>query len=214
MEIVPAILARSKKELEDKIGRARPLGLTVQIDVCDNKFVRNLTWAPPDELAGILDGLPFEAHLMISDPEHAIMVWLAAGAERVFYHAEATERDELILRSAGDGIGRVGIAINPGTPVSRIVPVIHKIGAVLVMGVEPGWSGQKFMPIALEKIAAIKNIHPTMTVAVDGGVRPENAAALVRAGADVLVAGSFLLDAPDPAAALAALRAEAEKGLS
>lgn len=212
MEIVAAVLAKSENEMREKIERLRPLDIMVQVDVMDGIFVKNETWAPPSETSRLLKGLPFEAHLMVENPEHAVMVWLAAGAKRVFYHAETTDRHDLIIRSAVGDSDKIGVAINPDTPIARIAPILDEISYVLVMGVNPGWGGQDLLPIAVEKIAAIKRIRPTLTVSVDGGVTPQNAPLLIRAGADILVAGSALTDAADPAAALAEFKT-AVKGL-
>jgi len=203
IEIVPAILAKTEEEFREKIEIARSLSNIVHIDVMDGKFVKETTWAVPEKMKEILGDLAFEAHLMTSEPEHEAMVWLAAGASRVYYHAEASARDELILKSALDRSDRVGIAINPDTPLSRITHVIDRLQRVLVMGVTPGRSGQPFQPIAVEKIAALKNLRPSLKIAVDGGIRPENAAALVRAGADALIAATALTDAKEPMLAVA-----------
>ncbi|MFA6603894.1 MAG: ribulose-phosphate 3-epimerase [Patescibacteria group bacterium] len=205
-QVIPAILARTEEEFIAKIEKIRPLGVMVQIDVMDGRFVPNTTWADPEKIPGLLKGIPFEAHLMVDNPEHMAIVWLAAGAARVFFHIEATEREELILRSADKESGKVGIAINPDTPLSRITPMLDKIKNVLIMGVNPGASGQTMLPITLDKIEALKVIRPALNISIDGGVNLETAPKLIRAGADCLVAANALTNSPDPAAALAELK--------
>ena len=136
-QIIPAILATNEKEFLEKIKKVREVATMVHIDVMDGVFVDTLTWAPPDQMRKILGDLPFEAHLMVADPEHTAMVWLAAGARRVFVHAEATPRGGLIIRSA-ERPERVGLVLNPGTPVSRILGSLGYLNSVLIMGVAPG----------------------------------------------------------------------------
>lgn len=206
MLISPAILATDEEEFRRKVEAVRPLGLPLHLDVMDGQFVPQATWADPGKVKNILGDLPFVAHLMVADPEHAVMVWLAAGAELIYFHAETTNDEELILRAMRGGSDHIGIAINPDTPMSRLTHAIDGLKHVLIMGVTPGRSGQQLQAIAAEKIAALKELRPNLQIAVDGGVRPENANALARAGADILVSGSYLTDAPDPVAALAQLK--------
>jgi ribulose-phosphate 3-epimerase len=198
IEILPAILAKSEEEFMAKIDKVRPLGATLHIDVMDGVFVPHVTWAPIDRVREIVDGTPFEAHLMVSNPEHAVPTWIAAGATRVIFHAESTPRDPMICRALAERCPDVSIALNPDTPVSRITEDLHVYDKVTVMGVPPGKSGQPFQEIALEKIAMLKRLKPSLRITVDGGAKPENIAALVAAGADFIVVGSALTDAEDP----------------
>jgi ribulose-phosphate 3-epimerase len=201
-QIIPAILATSEAEFREKIDKVRDVAAMVHIDVMDGVFVDTVTWTPPEKMKKILGDLPFEAHLMVAEPEHAAVVWLAAGARRVFVHAEATNREGLIIRSAPRPES-VGLVLNPETPVSRVLASLPYLQAVLVMGVNPGKSGQEFQPAITEKIAALKKLKPSLVITVDGGVKPENAALLVKAGADILAAATALTDSPDPMLAAA-----------
>jgi ribulose-phosphate 3-epimerase len=206
MDIIPAILAKTEDEFVTKVGRVSQLGLRLQIDVIDGVFAANQTWAVPERMGPLLGEIPYEAHLMVATPEHAAPVWMAGGAYRVYFHAESTKVDDLIFRSLPNSDQpKLGIAINPDTPISRIVPSLKFIRSVLVMGVNPGWSGQEMLPTTIDKIKAIKKIDPAVYVAVDGGVTLANAKMLAQAGADGLVVGSALTDDPDPHAALARL---------
>jgi ribulose-phosphate 3-epimerase len=202
MKILPAILAKSEADFANKVAHIAPLGLTVHVDVMDGQFTPESSWAPPDRVPKLLGDLPFEAHLMVSDPEHQVPVWLAAGASRVYFHAEATEREGLIYRSYPNATARIGMAINPDTPVQRLVLELDRLHTVLVMGVTPGWSGQPLQEITVEKVAILRSLKPTLDIVLDGGVNPDNCVRLAEAGADGLCAGSALTDSPYPAQAL------------
>ncbi len=193
-EILPAILAHSEEEFIAKVERVRELGATLHIDVMDGVFVNNTTWAPPERMKEILGEIPFEAHLMVNDPERAVPSWLAAGAKRVIFHAEATSNGDAICRAAGTGCALLSVALNPETGTENV----GALGHVTVMGVNPGRSGQPFQDVAVKKIREIKATHSGILISVDGGVKPENARMLADAGADFLVVGSAITDAPDP----------------
>ncbi|MEY4723696.1 MAG: ribulose-phosphate 3-epimerase [Candidatus Parcubacteria bacterium] len=200
--ILPAILAKDEAEFVAKVARVRSLGLPLHIDVMDGTFTPQTCFAPADRMKELLAGLEFDAHLMVSNPEHAVPVWLAAGARRVLFHTEATSRDALICRGVGEDAARLGITFNPDSPISRVTKDLDCFGTVMVMGVTPGKSGQPFEDIATEKVRVLRDLRGDLIIMVDGGVRPSNVRSLVEAGADVLVAGSALTDAADPAAAL------------
>lgn len=206
IEIMPAILARTEEEFMAKLDKVRRLGAALHIDVMDGQFVKNRTWAPPERMRRILGGLPFESHLMVSNPEHAVPLWLACGARVVIFHAEATTRDSMICRATADKCADLSIALDPDTPVSRITEEIRNFGRIMIMGVAPGWSGQPFQDIAIEKIKMLKRLKPSLVITVDGGVKPENVQTLIEAGADVLVAGSALTESEDPAGAFYRLK--------
>ncbi len=192
-EIHPAILAHSENEFMTKVKKVRALGAPLHIDVMDGIFVQNTTWAPPERMQELLAGIVFEAHLMVANPEYVIPVWLAAGARRVIFHEETTTQAASICRDND----RVSVALNPETPISHLS---NECAHVCIMGVTPGWSGQPFQEIALEKIREIKKMYPAAHITVDGGARSENIRAIVDAGADVVVVGSAITDADDPAA--------------
>lgn len=198
IQVIPAILAKTEEEFRQKVEKVRPFATLVHVDVMDGSFVDHKTWAAPEKMKTILGDLPFEAHLMVSEPEHATMVWLAAGASRVFFHAEATTQDDLIVRAAEKMSDKIGIAINPETPLSRLSHNIDLFRSVMVMGVSPGRSGQPLQPITAEKIATLKQLRPSVNICVDGGVKPENIGQLIQAGADSLAVGSALTDTPNP----------------
>lgn len=206
IEIAAAILAPTEPDFDAKLGRVAALDIPVQIDVIDGAFVPNVSWAPAGEMRSRLRGIVFDAHLMVADPEHSVPLWIAAGARRVFFHAEATSVERLIIRSMPEYASRLGVALNPDTPVSRITSILKTVPNVLVMSVNPGWSGQRFNPIAIDKVRAIKDMNPSIHVTVDGGVTPEIAKQLKEAGADEIIIGKALTDAADPAQALREFR--------
>jgi ribulose-phosphate 3-epimerase len=210
-QVIPTILAKDEQEFLAKLARVRGFAPMVHIDVMDGIFVPQKTWAPPEQMHHLLGGLPFEAHLMVSEPEHAVPVWLAAGASRVIFHAEASERESLIWRATDDRCSRLSLAINPETPISRLTADLECFRHVTVMAVTPGKSGQRFQEIAIEKVRALKELRPGLEIAVDGGVKPGNCAAIAAAGADFLMAGSAITDASDPEAAYREFLAVLEK---
>jgi ribulose-phosphate 3-epimerase len=202
-EIHPAILAKDEEEFLRKVDRVRAFGAPLHIDVMDGLFVPEKTWAPADRMHELLEGIPFEAHLMVANPEHLVPIWLACGASKVIFHAEATTRDSLICRATAEQCVDVGIALNPETPVSRVTSELKTYNRFMLMGVTPGRSGQPFQDIAIEKMKMLRNLRPSIIITVDGGVKPENARLLAEAGADILVVGSALTEAADPVEAYA-----------
>lgn len=201
VQIIPAILAKTQEEFVAKVARVRGFAPMLHIDVMDGVFVPETTWAVPELMHHLLEGIEFEAHLMVANPEHAAPVWVASGATRVIFHAEATNREQLICRATTDRCKALSIAINPETPISRLTADLENYRHLMIMAVSPGRGGQSFQEIALQKVTALKQLRPSLHIAVNGGIKPENAARIVAAGADTLVVGSAITDAPDPEAA-------------
>ena len=134
----------------------------------------------------------FEVHLMVKDPEITIEEWVDAGAKRIIFHIEATHKPEECIKTIKRFKREAGIAINPKTKVSKIKKFLPEIDHVLIMGVNPGFSGQKFQPKVLKKIKRLKKIAPNIKIGVDGGVNQKNAKEILRAGADFLCAASAI----------------------
>lgn len=206
LEISPAILAKTESEFQEKVDKVRALGLKLHIDVMDGNFVPQVAWADPSAVEQIVDDLEFEVHLMVANPEHAAIVWLSTSAQRVWIHAESTKREEMIFRSAPKEMARIGLAINPKTPISRISHYLDSVSAILVMGVNPGKSGQEFQRIAIEKVEQLKELRPHLWIKVDGGVNEDTIKALADAGADQIAAASALTDQPNVTEALMRLQ--------
>lgn len=201
--VIPAILAKSRKEFEEKIKKIAPHADTVQIDVMDGTFVPNTTWADMDIIEHLHLPVKFEAHLMVKNPERgAIEEWAEAGAFRIIFHIEATKKPEECLRQIKKFRREAGAAINPKTPLKKIKELLPRLDCVLAMGVEPGSSGQKFQPEVLKRIKKIKALAPKIKIGVDGGVNKSNAKKIIDAGADYLCAASSIFKSKNIAKAI------------
>jgi len=202
IEIIPAILAHDEADFRTKLEKLRPLGLALHIDVMDGVFTTQRSWAPSEAVAELLDGMVYDAHLMVANPEQAVPRWIASGARNVIFHVESTNNEAQICRAAAGHGANLSLALNPDTPVSRVTSVLPEFACITVMGVTPGKSGQAFQEIALEKICTLRALKPSLRIIVDGGARPENIRAMAEAGANAVVAGSAITDQDDVAAAL------------
>jgi ribulose-phosphate 3-epimerase len=216
VRIAPSLLAADFARLADALATAeRGSADLVHVDVMDGQFVPNLTIGPPVVRAlRSATRLALDVHLMIEHPERTLTEYLDAGADWVSVHVEATShllRCLATIRKAGV---RAGAAINPGTPPDALSAAWDDLDYVVVMSVNPGWGGQPFLPGSVEKVRRLRALasecgaHPT--IEVDGGVDEGNASSLAGAGAEILVAGTAIYGADDPAAAIGRLRAAAE----
>lgn len=197
VKIIPAILAKTKEEFEQKVAAARSFATEFQLDIMDGRFVPNATWGDPEEIKK-MNLPPYEVHLMVSNPENEIEKWVTAGAGRIIFHFEAVDDARVVIQKIKSLGLEAGIAINPETPVSFITNFFDILDAILVMGVNPGFSGQEFKLIAIKKVAEIRKLNKSVTVEVDGGVSEANAVELSEAGADELVTASAIFNADDP----------------
>ncbi|MGH7121952.1 MAG: ribulose-phosphate 3-epimerase [Acetobacteraceae bacterium] len=207
--------ARLKEEVE-AIEAAQADWL--HLDVMDGHFVPNISFG-----AGVVRalrghcGLPFDVHLMIEPVDPYLSAFADAGADHISVHAEAGPHLHRSLQAIHDLGCKAGVAINPATPAGAVAPVLDLVDIVLVMTVDPGYGGQSFLASSIAKIAAVREMIAVsgraIALAVDGGITCKVAARVCAAGATVLVAGTAVFDAPDYAAAVAALsRAAAEAG--
>ena len=214
IQLSPSILAANFADLGRECRKVLDAGADMlHIDVMDGHFVPNISLGVP-VLASLHKALPdayYDVHLMISQPVRYAEAFVQAGASCITFHVEAVEdAAEAIKAIHALGVG-AGVSIKPATPVEDILPILDQVEMVLVMSVEPGFGGQKFMPAAVDKIAALdayRREHGlNFKLSVDGGINSQTGALCTRAGADILVAGSQVFAAADPAAAVAELRA-------
>ena len=212
--IVPSILSADFARLGQQVEEAQAAGADrIQVDVMDGRFVPNITVGPLIvEAVRRHTSLPIEAHLMIVEPERYLADFAKAGADLIIIHQEVSphlHRTVQAIRALGK---RVGVALNPATPLVMLQDILNDIDLALCMTVNPGFGGQSFIRESLPKIARLRAMiqqhNATCDLEVDGGIGPETAPEAVRAGANVLVAGSAVYGAPGGVAAgMAALRA-------
>jgi len=212
VEIAPSILAADFASLGEGILAVERGGAAMlHVDVMDGHFVPNISIGVP-VVASLRKAtrMPLDVHLMIENPELYIPAFAEAGADMISVHQEATPHLDRALSMIREHGSRPGAVINPATPVAALSEVFHKVDHVLVMSVNPGFGGQKFIPGALAKIRELKRIRESYNLSfrieVDGGVGPENVAELVRAGAEILVAGTSIFHTPDAAEAVRSMR--------
>ena len=211
--IAPSLLAADFSRLGEAASAVAAAGADwLHLDVMDGHFVPNISFGPL-VLKALRAGctLPFDVHLMIAPVDPYIAAFADAGADHIIVHAEAgphLHRSLQLIRSLGK---RAGVAINPGTPVEAVVPVLDLVDLVLVMTVNPGFGGQGFLRDQLGKIAQVRAMigHRPTALEVDGGITPATAPLAIQAGAGVLVAGTAVFGAPDMAAAIRAMRGQA-----
>ncbi len=211
-----SILSADLSNLGEEVARAEEGGVDyIHVDIMDGHFVPNLSFGLPvvKSLRRATD-LPIEAHLMIEVPEKYAERFVEAGADLVYFHVEAASRPISLsasLRSAG---AQVGVALNPSTPLWSLEEILGAVDRVLVMTVEPGFGGQRFIEGTLRKISRLRRLIEDwgvdVEIAVDGGINCSTARRVVEAGATVLIAGSAIFGRDDPTAAARMLRRCAE----
>lgn len=213
IKVAPSILSADFARLEDEIKAVEKAGADlIHVDVMDGHFVPNITIGPLIvEAARKATRLPLDVHLMIARPEQYISDFAKAGADYITVHVEATRHLNRLVRMIREHKGvRVGVSLNPATPLSGLDHILDNVDMVLIMSVNPGFGGQAFIPSSLEKIRSLrKRIDDrglNVEIEVDGGVKPENAAEIIRAGADILVAGSAVFGQKDYGAVIRGLR--------
>ena len=222
IRIAPSILSADFSRLGEEIQAVEKAGADwIHVDVMDGHFVPNLTVGPLlVEAARRVTQLPLDVHLMILHPERYIEAFARAGADRITVHVEACPHLHRVVEQIREVGCRPGVALNPATPLEWVIPILPDLDLLLVMSVNPGFGGQQFIPRVLEKVGRARELICALDVPVllevDGGVKVDNARALGRQGAQVLVAGSAIFGERDPAAyekIIRRMREEAEKGM-
>jgi len=198
IELAFSILASDFAHLADEVAAAeRGGGTIVHVDVMDGHFVPNITFGPPMVQAlRPITKLPLDCHLMIENPDAFIPEFAAAGASMISVHQEVCRHLHRSLQLIADHGVQPAVVINPATPVETLIEVLPMVHHVLVMSVNPGFGGQKFLPLALDKIAYLAELREALDlnfrIEVDGGIANDTVADVVEAGADMLVAGSAI----------------------
>ena len=192
--VAPSLLAADFSKLKDEIQEIEKCGAEyLHLDVMDGNFVPNISYGSP-VISSIRphSNLVFDVHLMVEEPDRFIKDFVDAGADIITVHVEATKhlhRTIQLIKSYGK---KVGVALNPATPIETLKHIINDIDMILIMSVNPGFGGQAFIPEVLSKIEELRKLYPEIDIEVDGGVNDKTVEAVKEAGANILVAGSYL----------------------
>ncbi len=217
IQIAPSILSADFSRLGEDVKKVEEAGAEVlHIDVMDGHFVPNLTIGPLIVKAlRSHSRMRFDVHLMIENPERFIDEFAQAGADHITVHLETTVHlHRVIQQIKGTGL-TAGVAVNPATPLDGLKYILDDLDMVLIMSVNPGFGGQKFIPSVLPKISVLKRhleqLESPCQIEVDGGINPSTAQAVAKAGGQILVAGAAVFAQPNPAQAIWDIRAAATK---
>lgn len=199
IEVVPAVLPKTEAELHGAMERLTAAGVRrVHLDICDGSFVPTRSIAGVQELLAHDWGVTWDVHLMVRTPEDVLPSWWdVASAQRLIVHVEATERIGDLAAHAHGHDRHLGAAINPETDLDRLEEAVGHVDLAMFMTVFPGAQGRTFVPEVLARIRTFHGDHPTVPIAVDGGITPETAPRCVAAGASTLVSGSYILGGSD-----------------
>lgn len=195
--VVPAILTNDPRALGTMVHQAETFTTYVQFDIMDGQFVpsQSITWK---HLANLSMKLDWEAHLMVLHPEDYLQGFHQAGAQKVLFHHEAASSPRKVISLARDLDLKAGLAINPETTVSAILPLVNEVDSVLLLTVNPGFYGSKFIPEVMDKVAELRSARPDLEIGVDGGIKENNITQVARAGVDVIYVGSAIFLHPQP----------------
>ena len=215
--IAPSILSADFTCLGKEVSAVEKAGADwIHIDVMDGRFVPNITYGPIIvDACKRATSLPLDVHLMIEKPEAIIPAFASAGADYISVHAETCPHLHRTLQLIRELKVKPGVALNPATPLSSIEYIADQLDFVLIMSVNPGFGGQKFIESSIEKIRALAGLlaekNPSALIQVDGGINSETIASVAEAGAHCFVAGSAIFNTPDYKDTIAALRRLAER---
>ncbi len=205
IKIAPSILSADFGKLNEEIAAVEPYSDWIHVDVMDGHFVPNITIGPVI-VKSIKSKLPLDCHLMIESPERYVENFVKAGAAHITVHQEACIHLDRNIQQIKDLGVKAGVSINPATPAETLKHVIDKVDLVLVMTVNPGFGGQRFIPEVLSKISYLRNLRSDLDIVVDGGINEETAKLVIEAGANILVAGSYIFGVQNRKKAIERLR--------
>ena len=211
VQIAPSILSANFSRLAEEVKKVEEAGADLlHLDIMDGHFVPNITFGPP--VVGAIKSVasvPLDVHLMIENPADYIEDFANVGADIITVHVESCPHLHRVIHQIKDLGVKAGASLNPSTPVDNVRYLVDDLDMLLIMSVNPGFSGQKFIPQIMKKIVhAREMIGPAVDLQVDGGITKENAANVIQAGATILVAGSSVFSAADYAIAIRNLRGE------
>ncbi|MFC1750229.1 ribulose-phosphate 3-epimerase [Pseudomonadota bacterium] len=205
IQIAPSILSADFGRLNEEIATIEPYCDLLHVDVMDGHFVPNITIGPPI-VKCLKTKLPLDCHLMIENPDDYVEEFVKAGADSITIHQEVCPHlDRSIQKIKSLGV-KAGASINPATPIEMIEEELDNLDMVLIMSVNPGFGGQSFIESVLGKIAAIRELAPDIDIQVDGGINAETSKLCIEAGANILVAGSYIFKSKDRKKAIESLR--------
>lgn len=219
LKISPSILAADPLNFGAELASAESAGADWHhLDVMDGHYVPNLTYGLPlIKAIKKVSKLPLDVHIMVTNPDEVALEYVEAGADILVFHVEAARHAHRIIQAIHARGAKAGLAINPGTPLEVLEPLLEEIDLVNVMSVNPGFGGQQFIPASVERITRLydwllrKRLQERVLIQVDGGIDDASVAKVVRAGASVLVAGSYIYGHKDRKSRIQSLRTNAQK---
>lgn len=212
IEVIPTILVKSREEFEKRLRLVEPFVDRVQWDIMDGVFVENTTFSDTAVLKELLGSDPqatsvlgsknkgrtlklkIEADLMVADPQNWISRFADTCVDRLIFHIESTSAPEVLIQDAKAAGFKVGLTLDPDTPLKQVWDYLGGVDLFQAMGVKSGWGGQGFVSEVLDRIGEVRRSFPELPISVDGGVNAETAPEIIAAGANILCAGSFIFD--------------------